>query len=103
MRIWPRLAHWWRFRVQATELEEELSHHRAAVVEDLIARGMSAAAARAEARRVMGNELRMREESRAVWLWPWLEGIWQDGRCTVRSLRKSPTFTAGALLTFALG
>ena len=103
MRIWRRLAQWWRFRAHGAELEQEMSFHRDAIVEDLIARGYSASAARAEARRIMGNELRMREESRGVWLWPWLEAVWQDGRVTLRSLRKSPAFTAGVLLTFALG
>ncbi|HSL68877.1 MAG TPA: ADOP family duplicated permease, partial [Longimicrobiales bacterium] len=32
-----------------------------------------------------------------------LEAIWRDAKATVRGLRKSPTFTAGVVLTFALG
>lgn len=103
MRILRRLAVWRRFRAQGAELEEELSFHRDAIARDLIARGYSPADARTAARRRMGNETLMREESRGVWLWPWLEGVWQDARVTVRGLRRSPAFTAGVMLTFALG
>ena len=103
MRIIRRLLHWWRFRAHAEELEEELSFHRDAIERELIARGHTPADARREARRAMGNELLMREASRGVWLWPWLEGVWQDAKGTVRGLRKSPAFTAGVMLTFALG
>lgn len=103
MRMLRRFAHWWRFRERNAELEEELSFHRAAIEQDLIARGHSSADARAAARRAMGNELLMREDSRGVWLWPRLEAVWQDAKGTLRGLRKSPAFTAGVLLTFALG
>jgi predicted permease len=103
MRIIRRLVHWWRFRAHTAELEEELSFHRDAIERELIARGRVPADARREARRAMGNELLMREASRAVWLWPWLEGVWQDAKGTLRGLRKSPAFTAGVMLTFALG
>ena len=103
MRLFRRLAHWWQFRAHDAELQEELSFHRDAIERDLIARGQSAAEARAAARRAMGNETFMREDSRAVWLWPSIEALWQDARATLRGLRKSPAFTAGVLLTFALG
>src|SRR6185503_8350505 len=103
MRILRRLMHWWKFRANSEELEEELSFHRDAIERDLIARGQSPASARAAARRAMGNETYMREESRGVWLWPSLEAVWKDGKATLRGLRRSPAFTAGVLLTFALG
>jgi predicted permease len=45
----------------------------------------------------------MREESRGVWLWPSLEAMGQDAKVTLRSLRASPAFTIGVMLTFALG
>ena len=103
MRIIRRLVHWWRFRENAAELEEELSFHREEIERDLMARGHSPAEARARARRAMGNETLMREQSRDVWLWPWLEGMWQDAKGTMRGLRRSPAFSAGVMLTFALG
>jgi predicted permease len=69
----------------------------------LIARGHSAAEARDVARRAMGNETLTREDARGVWLWPSLDAVWQDAKITVRGLRRSPAFTAGVMLTFALG
>ncbi len=103
MRILRRLALWLRFRAHGAELEEELSFHREAITEDLVAHGTSPADAHAAARRAMGNETLMREEARGVWLWPSLEAIWQDGKATLRGLRASSAFTAGVMLTFGLG
>src|SRR5262245_24054005 len=103
MRLFRRLVHWWRFRAHDAELEEELSFHREQIRQDLIAEGMQAAEAETAARRRMGNATRMREESRGVWLSPFLEGLWQDVKITLRSLRASPAFTAGVMLTFAVG
>src|SRR3712207_7417567 len=51
----------------------------------------------------MGNETFMREEARAVWLWPAVEAMWQDATYALRGLRRHPTFTAGVVLTLALG
>ena len=51
----------------------------------------------------MGNATLMREEARAVWLWPSLEALWQDATYTLRDLRRNPTFTIGVTLTLALG
>ncbi|MGH7553591.1 MAG: ADOP family duplicated permease, partial [Longimicrobiales bacterium] len=95
--------HWWRFRAHGAELEEELTFHRDQIERDLIARGYLPADARAAARRAMGNETYMREEARGVWLWPTLEAVGQDAKGTLRGFRKSPAFTAGVMLTFALG
>jgi len=103
MRFLRRLARWWRFRAHDEELAEELSLHREAIERDLIAHGYPGPDARDAARRAMGNETLMREDARGVWLWPWLEGVWQDATATLRGLRRSPAFTAGVMLTFALG
>ena len=103
MRIVRRLAQWLRLARSDSDLAEELRFHREAIERDLIARGHSPADAHDAARRAMGNETRAREESRRVWLWPSLEALWQDARVTVRGLRRNPAFTAGVMLTFALG
>lgn len=103
LRMVRRIAQWRRFRAYDAELEEELAFHRAAIERDLIARGYSSAAARKAARRAMGNEVYEREEARGVWLWPALEAVWKDAIATLRGLRRSPAFTIGILLTFALG
>ena len=103
LRLLRRLAHWWRFRANDAELHEELAFHRDAIERQLLDADVARDAAQATARRAMGNETRMREASRAVWLPPFLEGVWQDLKGTLRSLGRSPAFTTGVILTFALG
>jgi predicted permease len=103
MRLVRRLAYWLRLRSRHADLMNEIAFHREMVERDLIARGMSPTAARDEARRTMGNETIMREESRGIWVWPSLEALWQDATYTVRDLRRNPTFTIGVTLTLALG
>jgi putative ABC transport system permease protein len=103
MRLLRRLAHWRRLSGAHADLMDELAHHRDMIERDLIGRGMSASAAGVEARRIMGNETLMREEARAVWLWPSLEALWQDAQYTLRDLRRNPVFTVGVTLTLALG
>ena len=50
------------------------------------ANGLSGDEAHFAASRELGNVVRAREESRAVWTWPWLEGVWQDAKDTRRSV-----------------
>lgn len=103
MRLLRRLAQWRRLGSKHTELLDELAFHREMIERDLIRQGMSPAAASLEARRTMGNETFMREEARAVWLWPSLEAMWQDAMYTLRDLRRHPIFTLGVTVTLALG
>jgi len=103
MRLLRRLEHWLRRSHHEVDLADEMSFHRAMIEEKLIARGMSPAEARDAARRTMGNETYMREESRHVWVWPALEALWQDATHAVRALRRTPIFTIGVTLTLALG
>lgn len=103
MRFLRRLVRWMRLGAYGSDLAEEMAFHRESIERDLVARGHTLAQARGAARRAMGNETMSREEARGVWLWPWLEAAWQDARLTIRALRRSPAFTFGVMLTFALG
>ena len=103
MRAFRRLGYWLRVSSHHDELQDELAVHREMVEQDLVRRGMSPAAARVEARRTMGNETYMREESRAVWLRPWLEALLQDIAYARRAVRRDPAFTSGVIVTLALG
>jgi predicted permease len=49
----------------------------------------------------MGRSAIALEDSRAEWIWPWLDSVWQDAGYAMRSLRRQPGFVGVALL--ALG
>ena len=55
------------------------------------------------ARRKLGNATLIRERSRDVWGWRWLDDIGRDLRHAVRGLRRNPGFTATVVLVLALG
>src|SRR5262245_63745607 len=103
MRLLRRIAHWLRRSENADDVADEMAFHRSMIEDRLVHGGMSPDDARVAARRAMGNETYMREESRGVWLWPSLEAAWQDATHSVRSLRRAPTFAIGVTLTLGLG
>ncbi len=90
-----------RRRIDA-EAEDELQFHLARQVETNIARGMSPAEARRVALRDLGGLTQTRQAVREVRMTR-LDSVWYDTRHAARSLRRSPVFTAVALLTIALG
>jgi predicted permease len=83
------------------DLADEIEFHRAMAQSDLERRGIGAEAADSAARRLLGNTTLAREDSRGVWIWPWLESIWQDVAYAVRNLRRQPGFTAVVVTVLA--
>ncbi len=84
-------------------LKDEMRLHRELREREGREAGASHAEARYAARQRFGNELKLREESREMWGWTWLEDFMHDVRFGARTLRKNPGFTAVAVLTLALG
>jgi putative ABC transport system permease protein len=91
-----------RERVDA-EIEAELRSHIELRTADNVAAGMSPGEARRTARLRFGNPLAMRERTAGADGALWIETIWRDVRLALRQLRRSPAFTATAVLTLALG
>jgi predicted permease len=85
------------------ELDAELRFHLEQQIDENIAAGMSPAEAQCAAWRSMGGVAQVKEQCRDSLGVAWLDDLRRDLNYAVRALRRSPGFSAAAILTLALG
>ncbi len=90
-------------RAAERDVDEELRLHADLESERQRDSGVPEEEALRAARRRLGNATLIRERTRDVWGWRWLDDLGRDVRHAVRALGRSPGLAAAVVLALALG
>src|SRR4029434_2266476 len=85
------------------ELDEEIRYHLEELTRQNVERGLSPTDARADALRRFGGVTQIQDDCRDKRCTRWLEDLAGDARYALRTLWKTPAFTAAMLASLALG
>jgi putative ABC transport system permease protein len=94
---------WWQIGNRRADLDRELQSDLELEEEEQRERGLSEEDARYAALRVFGNTTVIREQTRHVWGWTYIECLWQDIHFALRQISHNKRFAAICILTLALG
>lgn len=107
---WRRYLRFFRGSV-AADIDDELRFHFDERIAELIAQGLTPAAARARAVEEFGDVTNVRQDLRAIdqrfdrhrQRMEWVRGLFQDARYSARSLGRTPIVASTIIVTLALG
>src|SRR5882757_461118 len=99
--IWQRLHGLVGRRRLDRDLEDEVAFHLAMREQKNAAEGLADDESRYAARRQFGNPTMVKERTREVWTFTWMETLWRDFTYALRTFRTKPGFAAVAIVTLA--